>query len=682
MATPLETAYQNLTPEEQAVFNKALRDLRKKIGRAKADQVFNRIAKSLEATQGASIAEVRRRYNIEGPDRAFIQALYQQLGDLGAKAAKIDFERAAKIGDLSKKKVDLMVPILQILGRGVTAEGQFATGVGKERIAQLGAMRAALMKTLAEDYDDIYSPEDSEGFKNITKDLVQINTVGQEQDVDSLNVAANNQAWLNKVYESLNATGKPGDKDRLFKGLAAQWGDTEGISFEAALRDSEIGTAGSILKLKRDYQQRIKDSNEKMIQRAEPVLAEAAKVLGARRPQFAKAIREIYGAVKDLDGTAGAQAALDKAIAGLTPKEGEASPIEEERDRLLAALADEKDTRGPIEAAREQFWATDEFRKFAEKILEADPDKPSFDSLDREQKILLTKYAQQHSRKKVRTGKQHIRDLIKGDQIVKESGKDPEARVLPEEPETEPSSSRPSAELIQPPAVTDTVPETEDVADYDSISARWGGEPVEMRLKEKDDKFSLEIVKDGVVDQIIEGDDENFGAAIEVFGKAAEFKAETGEEPSELFGITPEEAVSGLEEGLKKVDYAAKEDAFQRDLPEDPFGKFEDDFAKEAQAVGAKVPTPTEPITPSAPILSASIEDIEPIEKSPDIQAEVERDLQTGLLRQQMSDIISSDLEAAGAAPAEVEGMTSAEKIAELLGKRLRRQSVEAGTGR
>jgi len=673
---------EQMTPEQRAKFINDARALRKLIAQSARRDVASTIAKGIEGYKGVPLSELRRRYN-RGPDPRLIASYSKQLSELAQKASKIDYDRAAKVGELSKKKVDLMVPMLNILNRTVTAEGQFATGVAKERISQIGGAYRELIKTLQNDFDNVYSPEDSDAYKNITKEMRAIRTLGQQEDVKDLNLAVNNQKWLDAAFQALQATAKPGDKDRLYKGLASQFGDREGISFTSLLEQAATknGTAKSILNLRRDYQKAIKDSEEKMVRRAQPVVDKMASVLGARRPQYAKGIKETYDALANLDGTKGAQQALDTAIAGLIPKEGELSPIQKEQERLLEALADEKDTRSPVQAARQQFWNTEGFQTFATPI--AAKEGKTFADLTDSDKIAITREAFYAARKANRSSKSGIKEAARSFRFEKETGKDPEARVLPQEPNTEPSG-KPSAEIVQPPAVTDTTPEVEDVADYSSVPARWNGEPVEMRLKEENGVFSLEIVKDGVVDQVLNDASDDFSSAMETFSKSAEYIAETGEQPSELFGITSDEAVSKMTEQLGQMAAEAEEQRFQQDLPDDPFGDFEDKFeadkfAEEARQVEGLAPTPTAPLTVGAPIVSATIEDITPTEKVPEFEAEMERSVQGSMLRKQMDKIMSDELQQAGVSDEQASQLEGPARLAEIL---RRKMQVDAGTGR
>jgi len=674
MATPLDKL--NLSPEERVRLETQLRELRKKIGRAKADQVFNRIAKGLEVAQGLSAAEARRRYNIGGADPRVIASYSKQLSELAQKAAEIDFDRAAKIGELSKKKVDLMTPIINVVGRAVSGEAQFATGVGQARIRGLSDQykeyNEALTRKLSTLSSDPNSDTKRKTIPNAVASVFEFYPSAAQKD---LNVLAETQDFLNKVNDSLNKVSLPGDTIEMFEGISAQYGGP--AAFQALLENSGAAEAKTIIQKLNRAKKEQDDVYKEHGKKVTGLIQEASKALGARRPQLAKVINEVATALGGLDGTKGAQDALDNAIAMLTPKEGEKSPIETERERLLEALADETDNRGPIEAARDQFWATPEFGKFAEGIT-----GKTVDQLGRPELLQLTKAAQRYQRRASTESKQDIKDLIREFETGEEIGKSTEKRVLPDEPETE-ASQRPSADIAQPPAVTDTVPETEDVTDYEAYQTSFKGEPVEMRLKEQEGKFVLEIVKDGKVSEIIDQGAEDFASTMDIFMKAAEFAEETGEQPSGLFGITPEEATEKATEELGQVDYDAEEKRFQQDLPDDPFGTFEDDFAKQAQQVEGLTPPPSAPLTVGAPILSATVEDIVPIKKAGTMEDELARRVQGAALRSQMDDIISGEL---GEDPlttqqsAELDADERIKRTAEAMRRRLQR--VEAGTGR
>ena len=679
MATPSDNPLDkiNLTPEERARFSKQLSKLRKRIGRAAADQLFNRAAKFLEVSQGLSAAEARRRYNIGGADPRVIASYSKQLSELAQKAAEIDFDRAAKIGELSKKKVDLMTPIINVVGRAVSGEAQFATGVGQARIRGLSDQYKESTKALTRKLETLSSdPNSDTKRKTIPNAVASVFEFYPSSAVSDLNVLAETQDFLNKVNDSLNKVSLPSDTIEMFEGISAQYGGP--AAFQALLENSKAAEAKTIIQKLNRAKKEQDDAYNEHGKKMASIIKEAAKALGARRPQLAKVINEVATAVGGLDGTKGAQDALDNAIAMLTPKEGEKSPIETERERLLAALADETDNRGPVQAAREQFWATPEFGKFVEGVTKG----KTVAELEPSQLIDLTKLAQRYQRRASKEGKQDLKDLIREFETGEEIGKSTEKRVLPDEPETE-ASQRPSADIIQPPAVTDTVPETEDVADYDSVQTSFKGEPAEIRLKQQGDKFVLEIVKDGKVSEIIDQGAEDFASTMDTFMKAAEFVDETGEQPSGLFGITPEEATEKATEELGQMDYDADEERFQQDLPDDPFGTFEDDFAKQAQQVEGLTPPPSAPLTVGAPILSATVDDIVPIEKAGTMEDELARRTQGAALRSQMDDIISGEL---GEDPlttqqsVELDADERIKRTAEAMRRRLQR--VEAGTGR
>lgn len=678
----LEAAYQSMTPEQQAVFSRELKKLRKKVGRATADQIFNRIAKFTETAQGGSIAQARQRYNIKGPDSSFIRALYKQLGELGATAAQIDFDRASKIGDLAKKRVEINRGLMNILGRAVTAEGAFAAGVGKQRIAAISAQYEVVNKELAKNRQNIESDASSDEVLN--KIPARVARVGAKQSLPDgtlldINQLAENATWLDAVKTELKATPKAGDKKTLYKSLVGTLPGTGGTpeNLTAILRTSKQAGARDILNIMDSAQAEEDAAAKEYGLKTSSFLRKAIKSFGASSPKWAETINEVANAVGGLDGTKGAQAALDKAIAGLIPKEGEKSPIDNERDRLLAALANEQDQRGPIQAAREQFWATPEFKHFAEKLTGR-----GIQELNASEKMVLTEYARKKSKGAVKQSKRDLRDLIQGREIEEETGKDVEGRVLPEEPSTE-ASQRPSAEIVQPPAVTDTVPETEDEAEYDSVQGRWQGKPVEMRLKNANGQFSFEVVQDGRVVEVIENTSqtaETFKQAYEVFKKSAEYLEKTGEQPGELFGMTKDEAADKAFEELGIVDEKEDEREFQSDLPDDPLGDFDDDFATQARQLDADAPQPVAPLTSAAPILPAAIEDIAPVQKEPDLGAEIDRGTATGLIRQKIHSALAG--EAGEAGMSEEEALKGGpERLAKLL--RLRQQRlVEAGTGR
>jgi hypothetical protein len=678
MATPLDRL--NLTPEERVVFEQELQRLKQQIGAARAAQVFNRLAKGLEAAKGTSIEEVRRRYNFPGRDPAVIQNLYSQLAELGVKAAELDFDRAAKIGDLSKKKVDLMVPMMNALGRAITAEGQFATGVGSARIKALGGLFGEFNSALSRELANLSSdPESDTKRKTIPNEIQGVIELYPGTAVRDLQVLGEQENFLNQVNSALNKVTMPGDTIEMFNGIASQYGGP--ASFQAILQTSGSAEAKNILSKLESARKKEDEVWKKYGQQAGSLIAKAAEQLGAQRPQFARVIKEVSDAIGGLDGTRGAQAALDQAIEGLLPKKDQLTPIEEERDRLLEALANEQDTRGPVQAAREEFWATPEFQKFSQGITGRSVPQLSFD-----EKIELTKAAQRYMKASAGEKKASIQEEIKKFEAGQSAGKDLRARTLPTEPLTE-ASQKPSAQIMQPPAVTDTVPETEDVSDYDSVKARWQGEPVEMRLREKDGKFSIDIVKDGKVAQTIDKTPQTaseFGEAIGTFLRTAEFIEETGEEPSDLFGITQAEAVAKASEQIKARDLEEKRGLFQRQLPEDPFGEFDadDDFVQEAKQIERAAPTTDVPLSVGGPIVSSSIQDIQPEEKRPEWEGQLERDVQAGLLRQQMGDIISGELEQAGVAPEETAKMDAISRTAELFRRKLQQQAVEAGTGR
>lgn len=680
MASPLDKL--NLTPQQRARFGEELRRLRKTIGRAKADQVFNRIAKGLEISQGLSVAEARRRYNIGGRDPRVIASYSKQLSELAQAASEIDFDRAAQIGDLAKKQVDLMTPMLNIIGRAITGEAQFATGVGQARIRGLSDQYKEYNEALTRKLSTLSSdPNSDTKRKTIPNAVATVFEIGNNTQVNDLNELARTESFLNEVNNSLNKVTLPGDTIEMFEGISAQYGGP--AAFQALLQNSKAAEAKTIIqkltRAKKEQDDVYKEHGKKVT----GLIKEASNALGARRPELARVINEVATALGGLDGTKSAKEALDTAVAGLTPKKGEISPIEQERQRLLDALADETDNRGPIEAARDQFWATPEFGEFVKSVTKG----KTVAELQRPELIKLTRVAQRYQRRAAKDNAQSLDNLIREFETGEQTGQSTEKRVLPEEPTTE-ANQRPSANIAQPPAVTDTVPETEDVVDYDSVQTNFKGQPVEMRLKKQGDNFVFDIVQDGKVSATIDQGAEDFASTMSTFMKAAEFEDVTGEQPSGLFGITPEEASEKELKQIRQMEYDAQEDRFQRDLPDNPFGDFEDqfegdNFAQEARQVEGRTPPPSAPLTTSAPILSATADDISPIEKQPDYEAEMGRRAQTAALRSQMDDIISGEL---GEDPlttqqsAELEADERIRRTAEAMRRRLQR--VEAGTGR
>ena len=675
MANPLDKL--NLTPEQRARFSDELRRLRKTVGRARADQFFNRAAKVLEMSQGLSAAEARRRYNIGGRDPRVVAAYSKQLSELAKTASEIDFDRAAQMGELAKKQVDLMTPMLNIIGRAVTGEAQFATGVGQARIRGLSDQYKEYNEALTRKLSTLSSdPNSDTKRKTIPNAVATVFEVGNGAQVNDLNELARTESFLNAVNTSLNKVSLPGDTIEMFEGISAQYGGP--AAFQALLQNSKAAEAKTIIRklnaAKQGQDKVYKEHGKKVT----GLIQEASKALGARRPQLAKVINEVATTLGGLDGTRSAKQALDNALAALTPKKGEVSPIQQERERLLKALANEDDNRGPIEAARDQFWATPEFGEFVRGVTKG----KTVADFSRPELVQLTKVAQRYQRRAAKGNKTELNDLIREFETGEEIGKSTEKRVLPDEPETE-AGQRPSADIVQPPAVTDTVPETEDVADYDSVQSNFKGEPAEIRLKQQGDSFVLEIVKDGKVSEIIDQGAEDFDTTMTAFMKAAEFVEEAGEQPSGLFGITPEEATEKATKEFGQMEYDAQEDRFQRDLPDNPFGDFEDDFAKQAQQVEGLTPPPSAPLTTGAPILSATVDDISPTEKQPDYEAELSRRSQTAALRSQMDDILSGEMGEDPLTTQQSMNLDSDERIrrtAEAMRRRLQR--VEAGTGR
>ena len=677
-----------LTSRQLTGLYEAARKFKKARDKEVGRQVSARTGKFIGGWRGEDLAALNRKWNLAGPDKTYIQSLYTQMTDLAADAAKIDADKALKAGDLAKKQADMYNNLYLLLKAGITAEGSSAGRQGAARISAKAKLQDEILKAEHNKLVEMTGVAESAKPKveqSINKALGA--ATGKDGTLDTLDELESNITFWETMNNELSRLSSPGQRQSLMRSVEASLGGSpEGETqvLSARARKARGVAAKQFLTLSAKAQSDIDQANEKYTQKVKPMIATFTKELGGQRPQFARTVTEISNAVGNLGKFKDAEAALKKAYERLDPPDGSKSPFQKEQERLAALVEQEQDTTGPIEKARQELWGTRDFSTYASNLFNRD-----YADLSREDKNTAIRRLLKDRRRGRRGGRAARRDALRSGDPTRRTEPGAEEAATAQEPPTSESQNA-SASAAQPPAVTDQAPETEDVVDYDSVQGLHNKLPAEFRISgSTEDDFKLEVLQDGeVVKSLTVADPEidEYLAAYETFEK---------EGLSPEAGISAEEAADKAFSEQEDLALTGETHAQEMDLPDDPLTE-DDAFSAAAQAAAQALTAGAAPSAAGAPlaadpIMSAPPGGIAPKEEGGfDIQADIERRIQTNLLRSQMAEAQNQALEAGGASPEEIQALnvpgdeaaTSAARTAEILRRRMQQQAIDAGVGR